>query len=98
MNKSKNPHNGSSFNDYLREDGIYEEVDAAALKKVIAVALAQEMKRRHVSVSRLANRLGTSRAAVNRVLDTGNTSITLNTLSRMASALGCQVKLKIIAA
>ena len=69
-----------------------------ALKKVIAVALAKQMKRNKVTVSGLASRLGTSRAALNRVLDEENTSITLTTLSRTASALGCRVKLDIIAA
>jgi DNA-binding Xre family transcriptional regulator len=97
--KSKNnPHIGSNFDDFLREEGIYEEVEAAALKKVIASALTRQMKRRHISVSRLAAVLGTSRAAVNRVLDDQNTSITLTTISRTASVLGCKVKLEIVAA
>lgn len=98
MKSKNNPHVGSSFDDFLREEGIYEEVDAAALKKVIAMALARQMKRRHVSISKLAGKLGTSRAAVNRVLDQENTSITLTTLSRMATALGCKVRLEIVAA
>lgn len=97
--KSKiNQHIGSSFDDFLREEGICEEVEAAALKKVIATALARQMKRRHVSVSKLAGALGTSRAAVSRVLDEDNTSITLTTLSRAATALGCKVRLEIVAA
>jgi predicted transcriptional regulator len=67
--KSKNnQHIGSSFDEFLREEGIYAEVEAAALKKVIAAALARQMKRRHTSVSKLAEALGTSRAAVSRVL------------------------------
>jgi len=97
--KSKiNPHIGTNFDEFLREEGIYEEVEASALKKVIAGALARQMKRRNISVSRLAAALGTSRAAVNRVLDGQNTSITLSTISRTASALGCKVKLEIDAA
>jgi DNA-binding Xre family transcriptional regulator len=97
--KSKtNPHIGSNFDDFLREEGIYEEVEAAALKKVIASALTRQMKRRNVTVSKLADALGTSRAAINRVLDQENASITLNTLSRTAAALGCKVKLEIVAA
>ena len=98
MKSKNNPHIGSNFDDFLREEGIFEEVEAAALKKVIASALARQMKRRRVSVSRLATALGTSRAAVNRVLDERNTSITLSTISRTASALGCKVKLEIEAA
>jgi DNA-binding Xre family transcriptional regulator len=97
--KSKNnPHIGSDFDDFLREEGIYEEVEAGALKKVIAAALSKQMKRRRISVSKLAHELGTSRAAIGRILDRDNTSITLNTISRTASALGCRVKLEIIAA
>jgi predicted transcriptional regulator len=98
VKSKKNPHIGSNFDDFLREEGIFEEVEAAALKKVIATSLARQMKRRHVSVSRLAAALGTSRAAVNRVLNKRNTSITLTTISRAASALGCRVKLEIEAA
>jgi DNA-binding Xre family transcriptional regulator len=97
--KSKNnQHIGSNFDEFLREEGIYEEVEAAALKKVIAAALARQMKRQHISVSKLAEALGTSRAAVSRVLDEENTSITLTTLSRTAMALGCKVRLEIVAA
>lgn len=98
MKSKDNPHVGSNFDDFLREEGIYEEVEAAALKKVISAALARQMKRRRVSISRLAGALGTSRAAVSRVLDQDNTSITLNTLSRTATALGCKVRLEIVAA
>ena len=96
--KKTNPHLGSNFDDFLRSDGSFEEIEAAALKKVIALALDGEMKRRRVSVSRLAEVLGTSRAAINRVLDVENTSITLNTLSRMATALGCRLQLEIVTA
>ncbi|GAB1490009.1 XRE family transcriptional regulator [Opitutaceae bacterium] len=93
-----NPHLGSSLDEFLREEGLHGEVQAAALKKVIARALAQQMKRRRISVSALASVLGTSRAAVNRALDERNTAITLHTLSRTAAALGCEVKLQIVAA
>ena len=96
--KKPNPHIGSSFDGFLREEGIFDEVRAIALKRVIAYSLNQQMKRRNVSVSRLAQCLGTSRAAINRVLDERNTSITLNTLSRMASALGCRVSMDIVPA
>ena len=56
------------------------------------------MERKGLTVSELAEKLGTSRAAVNRVLDAGNTSLTLTTLSRAAAALGCRVNLQIVAA
>lgn len=98
MSTTKNIHRGSDFTGFLREEGIYEEVEAAALKKVIAAALAKQMERKGVTVSALAEKLGTSRAALNRVLDEDNTSITLNTLSRTAAALGCRVNLEIVVA
>lgn len=97
--KSKiNQHLGSNIDDFHRAEGSDEEGEAAALKKVIAAALTRQMKRRHVSVSKLADALGTSRAAISRVLDGDNTSITLTTLSRTATALGCKVRLEIVAA
>ena len=89
---------GSNFDDFLRQEGLLEEVEAAALKKVIAVALSDKMKRKHLSVTALARRLGTSRAAVNRVLDERNTSITLHTLTRAVAIVGCRLKLQIVAA
>ncbi len=98
MNRSKNPHHGGDFSDFLRDERLLEEAQAAALKKVIAAALAKRMKQRNVTVSALASRLKTSRAALNRVLDEENTSITLHTLSRTASALGCRLKLDVVAA
>ena len=97
MKPKRNPHLGSDFDDFLRQDGIFEAVEAAAMKKLIASALAPQMKRRHISVSRFAAALGTSRAAVNRILEEGNTSITLTTLTRAGALLGCKVKLELIA-
>jgi antitoxin HicB len=81
--------------EYLREEGVYGDVEASAMKHVIAATLAQRMERLGMSVSELADTLGTSRAAVNRVLDPLNTSLTLVTLARTAAALGCRVKLEI---
>lgn len=98
MSRTKNIHRGSSFTTFLRKEGIYEEVEAAALKKVIAAAFARQMDRNGITVSELAKKLGTSRAAVNRMLDEQNTSLTLNTLSRAASAVGCEVRLEIVTA
>ncbi len=80
----------------LRDEGIYSDVEATALKRVIATTLMHRMERLDMSVSELARTLGTSRAAVNRILDPLNTSLTLNTLSRVAAALGCRVKLEIV--
>jgi DNA-binding phage protein len=81
--------------EYLREEGVYGEVEASAMKQVIASALAQRMERLGMSVTEVARSLGTSRAAVNRVLDPLNTSLTLTTLAQTAAALGCRVRIEI---
>jgi CRP-like cAMP-binding protein len=83
--------------EYLREEGVYGDVEANAMKHVIAAALAQRMERLGLTISELAKSLGTSRAAVNRVLDPLNTSLTLTTLARTAAVLGCRVKLEVVA-
>ena len=82
--------------EHLREEGISWEAEAARLKQAIAVALFRQVERRGLSQSELAESLGTSRAALNRILDPANTSITLTTLTRTAAALGCKVKLEIV--
>jgi antitoxin HicB len=82
--------------EYLREEGIYGDVEASAMKQVIATTLAQRMERLDLTVSELAKSLGTSRAAVNRILDPLNTALTLTTLARTAAALGCRVRIEIV--
>jgi len=82
--------------EFLREEGIYGDVEANAMKHVIAAALAQRMEKMDLTISELAKQLGTSRAAVNRVLDPLNTSLTLHTLAKTAAVLGCKVKLEIV--
>ncbi|MGH6871085.1 MAG: Fis family transcriptional regulator [Rhizomicrobium sp.] len=88
MAKKKNPHLGSSFDDFLKEEGLYEEVTAAAMKRVLAWQIAQLMKKQHVTKSVMAKRMRTSRAALDRLLDESNTSVTLQTMGRAAMALG----------
>jgi DNA-binding Xre family transcriptional regulator len=82
--------------EHLREEGIYWETETARLKQVIAMALSRQMERQGLTLSELAGTLDTSRAALNRILDPANTSITLTTLVRTAAALGCKVKLEIV--
>ncbi len=82
--------------EHLREEGVYWEAEAARLKQTIAVALMRQIEQRGLALTELAASLGTSRAALNRILDPANTSITLTTLTRTAAALGCKVKLEIV--
>jgi DNA-binding Xre family transcriptional regulator len=93
-----NPHRGSSLDDFLREEGILEEVELAALKHTLALKLSDLMIKRHLSKSDMARRMGTSRAALDRLLDPDSTAVTLNTLSRAANALGRRVKVEFVAA
>jgi DNA-binding Xre family transcriptional regulator len=84
----KNPHRGSTFDSFLAEESILEDVTTAALKRVLAWQLAELMKKRRISKSEMAKRMRTSRAALERLLDSENTSVTLQTMGRAAAALG----------
>ena len=85
---------GSDFDDFLKEEGIYELSTAAALKKVLAMQIEAEMKAQQLTKSSMAKRMHTSRAALNRLLDDSDTSLTLTTLASAASALGKGVKIE----
>lgn len=89
---------GSKFDDYLKEEGLYESCTAAALKKVLALQIEEEMKAQHLTKTAMAQRMHTSRAALNRLLDDTDTSLTLATLASAAAALGKQVKIELAAA
>ena len=86
-----NKHIGSSFDDFLNDDGLIEEVSAGALKRVIAWQLAEAMKAQKVSKKALAERMHTSRTAVDRALDGNDAGMTLATLASAARALGQRV-------
>ncbi len=82
---------GSKFDDFLEEEGLLQESEAIAIKRVIAYALEQKMATDKMSVNRLAKELATSRTAISRILDPENTSITLNTIEKVAKYLGKRV-------
>ena len=96
MNKHK--HIGSSFDDFLAEEGLLEDANATAAKRVIAWQLAEAMKQAGITKTEMAARMHTSRAAVNRVLDENDTALTLDTLSKAAAALGCKLRFELVAA
>jgi antitoxin HicB len=81
-------YSGSSFDSFLEEDGIREEVEAVAIKRVLAWQLEQEMKRQQKTKQAMAKQLRTSRSQLDRLLDPRNASVTLDTMSRAARALG----------
>ena len=94
----KNPHLGSDFDDFIKEEGLFESASAAAAKQAFAVKLQTRMAQRHLTKTALAQRLGTSRAALDRVLDADNTSVTLHTLSKTAAAVGYRLKVDLVPA
>jgi antitoxin HicB len=87
-------HMGSSIDDFLREEGIFEEAEAPAIEEVVAWQLAQAMKKRRLSKSRMAALLKTSRTQVDRLLDPKN-DITLSSLQRSAALLGRRVTIEL---
>ncbi len=91
-----NPHIGSSFDDFLEEEGILAEVNSMALKRVLAWQIEQIMLQKGLSKSAMAKSMKTSQAALDRLLDPGNTSVTLNTLDRAARVLGKRLELSLV--
>ena len=94
--KKKNPHVGSSLDDFLREEGILEQTRATALKEVIAWQVQQAMRKKKISKVEMARRMNTSRAALDRLLDPGNASVTLQTLCRAAQAIGRDLRIELV--
>ena len=89
---------GSRFDDFLQEEAILEDATAVALKRVIAWQIAEEMKAQQITKTELAKRMHTSRAALNRLLDGTDPSLTLTTLASAAAALGRKVNIQFAAA
>ena len=86
---------GSSFDDFLKEQGLYEEVTTAAIKRVVARMLTAEMKKKKITKKRMAERMQTSRAQLDRLLDPDNESVTLTTLARAAKAVGRELRVEL---
>jgi plasmid maintenance system antidote protein VapI len=95
MKKKANPHIGSSLDDFLKAEGIYEEMQTTAIKEVIAWQLDEAMKKKGVSRAGMAKMLHTSRTQVNRLLDP-TADVTLSTLQRAAALVGRQVRLELV--
>ena len=86
---------GGDVDDFLRDEGVLDEAEATATKRVIAFQIAQEMERRSLTKSEMAARMRTSRAALERLLDPANPSVTLTTLERAASAVGRRLRVEL---
>ncbi|WP_245893972.1 helix-turn-helix domain-containing protein [Chamaesiphon polymorphus] len=94
--KSSNPQIGSAFDDYLEAEDLLTEANEIAIKRVIAWQLQQEITSKQMTKTSVAKAMGTSRAAVDRLLDPTNTSVTLNTLGKAASVLGKRIKIELV--
>ena len=95
-NKREIDYSGSSFDEFLREEGILEETEAVAIKRVIAWQLQQGMRQKHITKKAMAEQLGTSRSQVDRLLDPGHAGVTINTLAKAAKVVGKRLKVQIM--
>jgi antitoxin HicB len=96
MTKKKKGRVGSSFDEFLKDEGIYEEVTARAIKRVIARQLDALMVDQGLTKAALARRMKTSRAQLDRLLDPENESVTLGTLTRAAQAVGRNLRMELV--
>src|SRR5579863_3823369 len=87
-NRKRTNHSGSTFDSFLEEEGIREEVEAVAIKRVLAWQLQQAMREQQKTKQAVAQHLHTSRSQLDRLLDPRNVSVTLDTMARVAKALG----------
>ncbi len=92
----KNPHKGSSFDDFLKEDGIYEECTTVALKKVLAWQLEEAMKTQNITKKTMAERMKTSRSQLDRLLDPEKTGVSLETMQRAANVVGRELRIDLV--
>ncbi len=88
-------HMGSTIDDFLKAEGIFEEAQAQAVKEVVAWQLAKAMKKQKISKSKMAALLKTSRTQVDRILDPKN-DITLSSLQRAAAMVGRRVSIELV--
>jgi len=94
--KKHNKHVGSSLDDFLKEEGVLEETRAIAVKEAIAWQVQQAMLKGKITKMEMARRMNTSRAALDRLLDPENDAVTLQTLSRAATAIGRGLRIELV--
>jgi DNA-binding phage protein len=87
---------GSSFDDFLRDEGIYEEVTSAATARVLAWQLQEHMREQGITKVEMARRMGTSRSQLDRLLKPDGAGVTLETISRAAKAVNRTVRLELV--
>lgn len=91
----RNLYTGSKFDDFLKDEGIFDEVQAKALKRALAEQLEESMQAANLTKVDLARRMATSRSQLDRVLDPSNVSVQLDTLIKAARALGKDIEIRV---
>ena len=93
---SENPHIGGSLDDFLKEEGLYEDASHYAVKRVLAWQVEKAMQEEGITRVEMARRMGTSRAHLNRLLDPKNDKVQLDTVQRAAAAIGRKIRLELV--
>lgn len=96
FNMMRNKHKGSTLDSFLEEESLQEKTEAIAIKRVIAYQLELQIKKGHLNKTEIAKRIGTSRSALDRLLDPSNTSVTLNTLVKVAHFIGKKLHVEFV--
>jgi antitoxin HicB len=87
---------GGTLADFLKEEGLYEEVMLGATKKVLASQLEEQMRQQNISKSEMARRMHTSRASLNRLLSPSHSSVTLQTMEKAARVLNRHIAVALV--
>ncbi len=87
---------GSNFDDFLQEEGILAETESVAVKRVVAFQIQQLMAEKNITKTNMANKMGTSRSSLSRLLDPTNMSVSLKTLEKAANSLGKKLTVQLV--
>ena len=96
MAKKPTPHIGSSFDDFLKDEGVYEETTAQSIKRVLAWQIQEAMTSKGMTKTEMAALMETSRSQLDRILDPDNVKLQLDTLYKAATVLGREVRVELI--
>lgn len=89
-----NKYSGTNFDDFLEEEGIFEEVSTRAQKRLLALQIADIMLEANLTKTEVAAKMNTSRSQLDRLLEADNTAVTLDSLARLAQAVGKQLRIE----
>ena len=92
----ENPHTGFLSDEFLKEEKLYAECTATAVKRVIARQLTEEMKRQNLTKTEMAREMQTSRAQLDRLLDPEKTGVSIETITRAATVVGRQLRIELV--